>query len=256
MKFPPAPTAPPMEFSNAKGSTVPKEYAIEARKNPDVIPEMAETPSELKSLQKEALVRQYVLLVDMSGSMKLPDGIMKTRWDSARKVVTKIIDTVFEYDTDGRVPVYLFDDQVEFLGECTNSSHVKGVFESHKPRGTTDLAQCLDIAMKTYSGKNRPDYSIVPGTTYIVVLDGNTDDNEAVKNIIRHYADPASGYIENHTQIGISFVQIGSDPGATRFLQDLDDGIEGVPDIVDTKKDSFVMKKGGTDKLLFDAIFD
>ena len=256
MKFPPPATAPSVEFSNAKRSTVPKEYAIEARKNPDVIPQMAETPSELKDLQKEALVRQYVILIDRSGSMKLPDGFMKTRWDSARKVVTKIIDSVFEYDTDGRVPVYLFDDQVEFLGECTNSSHVKGVFESYGPRGTTDLAQCLDVAMKTHSGNRRPDYSVVPGTTYVVVLDGTTDNNSAVKDIIRHYADPASGYIENHTQIGISFVQVGSDPGATSFLKDLDDGIEGVPDIVDTKSDSFVMKKGGPDKLLFDAIFD
>ena len=61
MKFPHPATAPPIEFSNAKGSTVPQEYAIEARKNPDVIPEMAENPSELKALQKEALVRQYVL---------------------------------------------------------------------------------------------------------------------------------------------------------------------------------------------------
>jgi len=130
---------------NAKGSKVPEQFAIEARKNPDVIPMMAETKSETKALSKEALVRQYVIIVDRSGSMDSPDGF-GTRWKSARKAVEKLVDAVFEYDTDGRVPLYLFDDQVEFVGECTSSSQVKGVFESYEPRGTTDLAKCLDVA--------------------------------------------------------------------------------------------------------------
>ena len=188
--------------------------------------------------------------------MRSPDGFGKTRWDSARKAVEKIVDSVFEYDTDGRVPVYLFDDQVEFLGECTNSSQIKGVFESHGPRGTTDLAKCLDVALKTYSGKNRPDYSVVPGTTYLVLLDGSTDNNEAVKTVLHHYADPASGYIENHTQIAISFIQHGDDVDATRFLKELDEGSPGYPDICDTLKDEELFKKGGVDKAFHDAIFD
>ena len=229
---------------------------MEVRKNPDLIPQMAETRSEVKELQTEALVRQYVIVVDMSGSMNTPDGFGKTRWDSARKAVEKIVDGVFKYDTDGRVPLYLFDDQVEFVGECTNSSQVKGVFESYQPRGTTDLAKCLDVALKTYSGKNRPDYSVVPGTSYLVLLDGSTDNNEAVKTVLHHYADPASGYIENHTQIAISFIQLGDNEGATRFLRELDEGSPGYPDICDTLKDEALFKKGGVEKAFYNAIFD
>lgn len=40
MKLPPPATAPPMEFQNAKGSTVPEEFAMAARKNPEVISQM------------------------------------------------------------------------------------------------------------------------------------------------------------------------------------------------------------------------
>ena len=94
MRLPP--TARPSDvFVNAQGSTVPQEYALEARKNPDNIPAMADTAQELSDLKKEALVRQYVLVIDRSGSMNTRDGL-GTRWDSARKAVENMVDTVFQ----------------------------------------------------------------------------------------------------------------------------------------------------------------
>lgn len=254
MKLPSVPPAS-TEFKSATGSTVPKEFALEARKNPEVISQMAETPAEKRELEKEALARQYVLICDRSGSMSWPDG-NTTRWESARKAVDKIVETVFKYDVDGSVPLYLFDDQVEFVGECVNSGQVVSVFNNYQPRGKTDLAGCLDVAMKTYLGKNRSNFGTVPGTTFIVILDGDADDRGAVKDVIRKYADPANGYIENHTMAAISFVQIADDPGATAFLKDLDDGVIGTPDICDFKCDNFLWEKDGVDRLLFDAIFD
>jgi hypothetical protein len=254
MRLPP--TAPPADhFVNAPGSKVPEQFAIEARKNPDAIKYMGETKKEISDLEKEALCRQYVIIVDRSGSMGCPDG-RGTRWDSAGKAVEKLVETVFKYDTDHIVPLYLFDDKVEFIGECTKTSQVTNIFKTYGPRGTTDLAKCLDEALKTYSGTKRPNYEIVPGTTFIVILDGSSDDNEAVKTVIRHYAEPQNGYIANHTQIAISFIQIGDDSGATRFLQDLDDNMKGGPDIVDTKKDDILSESGGIDRVLYDAIFD
>lgn len=254
MKLPAAP-APSTEFKNALGSTVPKEFALEARKNPDVIKDMAETPSEKCELEKEALARQYCLVCDMSGSMSWPDG-STTRWESARKAVEKLVEVMFKFDTDGSVPLYLFDDKVEFVGECVNSGQVVEVFDKYKPRGTTDLAQCLDAVVEKYVGKNRTNFALVPGTTIVVILDGSTDSNEAVKNLIRKVADPANGYIENHSNVGFSFIQIGDDPGATAFLKELDDGLVGRPDVCDTKKDNELFAPGGVERVLRDAIFD
>ncbi len=254
MKLPP--TAPlATDFINAPGSKVEKEYAIAARSNPDNIKVMAETNKELKELQKEALARQYVIIVDRSGSMGAndsPNG--DTRWDSARKAVEKMIDTVFQYDIDHTVPLYIFDNEVIFLGEVKDSNQVKAVFKEYKPRGTTGLNGALKEALGTYAGTKRANYEVVPGTTFIVLLDGGADDPDGVFKTLKYYADPASGYISNHTQIAVSFIQIGDDVSATKFLKKLDDEIE--PDICDAKKDNILYERGGIDRVLYDAIFD
>lgn len=243
-----------MTFQNAPGSTVPQEFALAARANPDVIKEMAETPAETRELKKEALARQYVLIIDRSGSMAARDGL-GTRWDSAASAVAKIIETVFKYDVDHSVPLYLFDHDVEFVGECTNVGQVSQVFSEYKPRGTTDLAKVLDVAMEEYAGRKRPNYALIPGVTFIVLLDGGADDEAAVRRVIQKFATPANGFIANHTQLAVSFVQIGDDSGATRFLKDLDDNLPPI-DVIDTKKDDIIFTPGGIDRLLHDAIFD
>jgi hypothetical protein len=255
MKLPPS--APPKPyFVNAPGSSVPQEFAIEARKNPDAIPQMAETPSELQQLQLEALARQYVFIIDRSGSMGWKDtnGPGGTKWQSAQRAIEKMVDAVFKYDIDHSIPLYLFDDRVEFVGELTDASQVKEVFKAYSPRGTTDLAKVLKEALGTYSGTKRPNYELVPGTTFIVLLDGGADDEAGVFDTLRHFADPRNGYVQNHTQIAVSFVQIGDDPSATAFLKALDDNIE--PDICDTAKDDILSEQGGLDRLLYNAIFD
>lgn len=245
------------EFKNAEGSSVPEEFALEARKNPEVITEMAETVKEYKELEKEALARQYVLIIDKSGSMETADpGVDQgpTRWDSARRAVENFIDTIFKYDIDHTIPVYLFDTSPKFLGEVQKPGQVLKIFKEYKPGGTTNLADVLEEALEEYAGRKRPNYEVVPGTTFIVLLDGSADDEKAVFKVIQKYADPKNGYVSNHTQIAISFIQIGDDESATKFLQQLDDSIE--PDICDTKKDDILREPNGLDRVLYDAIFD
>lgn len=253
MKLPPK-TPLSTEFCNAPGSTVQRDFALAARANPDHIAVMAETPRETEALQAEALARQYVLIVDRSGSMATPDG-SGTRWDSVRGAVSKLVQTAFKYDIDHTVPLYVFDHEPIFLGECTDPLQVVSMLSDFAPRGSTNLAGVLHDAMSAYAGKARVNFATVPGTTFIILLDGGADNEEAVRTVLRRFADPASGYIDNHTQIAVSFVQIGDDHSATRFLQDLDDNLKPL-DIVDTKKDDLLAQPGGVDVLLRDAIFD
>jgi hypothetical protein len=93
-----------------------------------------------------------------------------------------------------------------------------------------------------------------PGTTFLVLLDGSADDEEAVISTLKYYANPSNGFVENHTQIAVSFIHIGNDARATKFLETLDNTIQ--PDICDTKKASILWQSGGIDQVLFDAIFD
>jgi hypothetical protein len=229
-----------------------------ARTNPEQIKEMAETPQETRNLQIEALARQYVLIVDRSYSMTSKDG-NGTRWTSACAAVEKLVSTIFKYDIDHNVPLYVFDHETTFVGELGDPSDVINVFKDLAPRGSTDIAKALEVAMSTYAGKARNNFAVVPGTTFIVILDGSPNDKEvgenAVKQVLRHFADPVNGYIDNHTQIAVSFVQIGDDVQATRFLKALDDDLPGL-DICDHKKDNILWEPNGIDTLLHDAIFD
>jgi hypothetical protein len=255
MKLPAAPPAS-LEFKNAVGSNVPKEFALAARKNPDNIKDMAETLEEKTVLEKEALARSYAIVIDRSGSMVTPDGA-GTRWDSAKKAVEQLVGKVLEYDLDGSVPLFLFDHEVESVGDCTSPSQVLSVFNDYPPRrGTTNLAPCLDMVLGKYAGNKRENYENIPGLTVIVILDGETDDNQAVKNVMCKYADPANGFCASHTEIAVSFVRIGDDPGAKAFLEELDEGVAGKPDICDTCCDDQIFAPGGVEKCLYNAIFD
>lgn len=254
MKLPQTPTSS-TTFKNAEESSIPKEYAIAARSNPEVISEMAETPAEKEGLKREALVRQYVLLIDKSGSMSWPDRDGRTRWDSAQKATEALIPAVFKHDVDKSIPVYVFDSETIFVGECTDVSQVCEIFSNYGPGTTTNLSGALEQAMETYLGKNRVNYELVPGTTFIVLLDGGADSPDRVLKVLRKFADPKNGYIQHHTQAAVSFVQIADDESATKFLEILDD--LSPLDIVDTKKDDIIFSgTGGVEKLLHDAIFD
>ena len=143
------------------------------------------------------------------------------------------------------------------VGELTKSSHIVEVFQNYEPRGTTDVAKCLEVAMEEYAGRKRVNYDICPGTTFAVVLDGCADDKDAGETVLQKLANPANGYVSNHTQVAVSFLQIANDPGATVFLNELDDGLMGFSgDIVDTKNDGILSEPGGVDKLLHGAMFD
>lgn len=90
-----------------------------------------------------------------------------------------------------------------------------------------------------------------------MVLDGCADDKDAGETVLQKLANPANGYVSNHTQVAVSFPQIANDPGATVFLNELDDGLMGFSgDIDDTKNDGILGEPGGVDKLLHGAMFD
>lgn len=240
------------QFKNAQGSNIEQKYAMEARHNPETIYEMADTYEERQALEREALVRQYLIIVDKSGSMCLQDG-EGSRWDSARKAVENFIDTILKYDVDGLVPLYLYDSKPYFIGEVQHSYQVLDVFKKYRPGGENALDLVLDVAMEEYCGRKRPNYEVVPGLTIIVLLDGAEPAHNKVLQVMQKFANPTNGYITNHTQLAIAFIQIGDDDSATDFLQTLDNNV--YPDIAYTCKDDMLYQPNGLDKILWNAIF-
>jgi len=176
--------------------------------------------------------RDYTLIIDKSGSMATPDQKGgKTRWATAQESTFALASKCEQFDPDG-ITIYLFSGKFKRYENVT-SAKVTQIFQENDPSGTTDLASVLKHATDDYlqrkaSGATKPN-----GETILVVTDGEPDDRKAVMKVIIE----ASRRLDRDEELAISFIQVGNDPQATRFLKILDDDLQSAGakfDICDT----------------------
>jgi uncharacterized protein with von Willebrand factor type A (vWA) domain len=176
--------------------------------------------------------RDYTLIIDKSGSMATPDQKGgRNRWVTAQESTLALASKCEQFDPDG-ITVYVFSGRFKRYENVT-SGKVLQIFCENDPSGTTDLASVLKHATDNYferkaSGQTKPN-----GETILVVTDGEPDDRKAVMKVIIE----ASRRMERDEELAISFIQVGKDAQATRFLKVLDDELEGAGakfDICDT----------------------
>ena len=176
--------------------------------------------------------RDYTLIIDKSGSMATPDQKGgKTRWASAQESTFALASKCEQLDPDG-ITLYVFSGRFKRYENVT-ASKVTQIFQENDPSGTTDLAAVLKHALDSYfqrksSGQTKPN-----GETILVITDGEPDDRKAVMKVIIE----ASRQMDRDEELAISFIQVGTDAQATRFLKVLDDELQGAGakfDICDT----------------------
>lgn len=176
--------------------------------------------------------RDYTLIIDKSGSMATPDQKGgRNRWITAQESTLALASKCEQFDPDG-ITVYLFSGRFKRYENVT-SAKVTQIFQENDPSGTTDLAAVLKHATDDYfqrkgAGQNKPN-----GETILVVTDGEPDDRKAVMRVIIE----ASRRMDKDEELAISFIQVGSDAQATRFLKVLDDELQSAGakfDICDT----------------------
>lgn len=176
--------------------------------------------------------RDYTLIIDKSGSMATPDQKGgRSRWVTAQESTLALASKCEQFDPDG-ITVYLFSGRFKRYENVTTSK-VGQIFQENDPSGTTDLASVLKHATDDYfqrknAGKTKPNGEII-----LVVTDGEPDDRKAVMRVIIE----ASRRMDRDEELGISFIQVGTDQQATRFLKVLDDELESAGakfDICDT----------------------
>ncbi|AFY49555.1 uncharacterized protein with a von Willebrand factor type A (vWA) domain [Nostoc sp. PCC 7524] len=176
--------------------------------------------------------RDYTLIIDKSGSMSTPDQVGgRSRWEIAQESTLALARKCEQFDPDG-ITVYVFSGRFKRYDDVT-SAKVAQIFLENDPAGTTNLAGVLQDAVNNYfqrkaSGKTKPN-----GETILVITDGEPDDRKAVFEVIIQ----ATRQMDRDEELGISMIQVGSDPQATKFLKALDDQLQGVGakfDICDT----------------------
>lgn len=168
---------------------------------------------------KAQLQRDYVLVIDRSGSMS-----SGRRWQEACRAVKTLAPYVCKFDPDG-ITVILFSSGVDKFENIKSADEVEKLFHRHQPSGSTNLALALHDAFTDHFNGSRG------ATTILVVTDGCPDSQSAVERVIRR----AANSVESQEELSVSFVQIGDDSGAAAYLEHLDDTLDNVKfDIVDT----------------------
>lgn len=176
--------------------------------------------------------RDYTLIIDKSGSMSTadqPNGM--TRWQAVQESTLALARKCEQFDPDG-ITVYLFSSRFKRYDNVT-SAKVEQLFLENDPVGTTDLAQVLAHACDQYFQRKTKGETKPAGETILVVTDGEPDDRKAVMETVI----ATTQRMDRDEELAISFIQIGNDLGATKFLKALDDQLVEVGakfDICDT----------------------
>ncbi|MBN3898831.1 MAG: VWA domain-containing protein [Nostoc sp.] len=176
--------------------------------------------------------RDYTLIIDKSGSMATQDQKGgRSRWVAAQESTLALASKCEEFDPDG-ITIYVFAGKFKRYENVT-SSKVAQIFRENDPSGTTDLAGVLKHATDDYLQRKAAGQTKPNGETILVVTDGEPDDRKAVMKVIIE----ASRRIDRDEELAISFIQVGTDQQATRFLKVLDDELQSAGakfDICDT----------------------
>lgn len=191
--------------------------------------------SNTPSLSNEELgKRDYILLIDQSGSMDekdCPGGM--SRWAYAHEQTKALANKCNEFDDDG-IDVGVFNSRVKIYNGTTPDK-VDQIFKENSPTGTTDTAKAVEAVLDAYRKRYDADNKAKP-ITLIVVTDGTPTDQKALDQaIIAH-----TKWMKEDGQTGIQFIQIGKDQTARKALEHLDNELEGQGaafDIVDTKNE-------------------
>ena len=155
----------------------------------------------------------------------------KTRWEAVQESTQAVARKIEKMDPDG-ITVYLFAGRFKRYDNVT-ADKVSQIFLENDPMGTTNLTDVLKDAFQSYfqrkaSGEGQPE-----GETIIVVTDGAPNDPASV---MRTIVD-ATQRMDRDEELAVSFLQIGTDSGASQFLKALDDKLQDVGakfDICDT----------------------
>jgi uncharacterized protein with von Willebrand factor type A (vWA) domain len=197
--------------------------------------------------------RDYTLIVDKSGSMSTTDSKNgRSRWETVQESTLAIARKCEQFDPDG-LTVYVFAGRFKRYENVTTEK-VEQIFQENDPSGGTDLAAVLLDATDQYFQRKRLGQAKPQGETILVVTDGEPDDRQAVMQVVIN----ATQHMDRDEELAISFVQVGADPQATRFLRILDDELQSAGakfDICDTITIDGLEDTSLTDVLL-NAILD
>ena len=167
------------------------------------------------------------------------DSMAGRKWNRVKKVMAEIASIAVKYDSDG-VDVDFFNSYVEDKKRCNLKSidDVMSLFAGLFPEGETPTADKLDEVLNEFChefNRNRN----MKGLNLIVLTDGEPSAGQDVEAVLVKYAKKLQESQAPLLKVGVQFVQVGVDEGASRFLQKLDDDIQAMHGLDRDVRDSY-----------------
>ena len=185
-------------------------------------PGFADRPPNRERVYGQLKAYDTRFLVDDSDSMA------GRKWARTKKLMAKIASIAVQHDSNG-VDVQFFNNYVEKKKRCNldNIEDVMRLFTDLLPYGETPTADKLDEELNEYCHEYERDRSI-KGLNLIVLTDGAPSTGQDVEGVLVKYARRLERADAPLLKVGVQFVQIGVDEGASKFLQKLDDNIKAI----------------------------
>lgn len=174
-----------------------------------------------------------IIGIDKSGSMGDPGKNMPTKWEEAREATKALVREAVKFDSDG-ITVSLFSGgSVHTTDNVNDAAIVDKIFTENSPMGNTPtdlfLKKHLDAYFAAKSAGSNPKPILIA-----CITDGAPNNQSAVQSVIVD----ATKKMDADEEVGITFLQVGDDAGATAFLKHLDDELKPAGakfDIVNTE---------------------
>ncbi|KAI0036584.1 hypothetical protein K488DRAFT_40853 [Vararia minispora EC-137] len=140
-------------------------------------------------------------------------------WNDARDVLGEVAEMAKDFNADGLDIYFLNDDHTRL--DARDKHSVDTVFKVVRPSGQTPTGSRLQDLFNIYVPHLDPRRS--KPIVFVVITDGApTDDPEAIIVSTARRLEERNIPLR---MVGVQFIQIGDDPGATAALKKLDDGL-------------------------------
>jgi hypothetical protein len=180
-----------------------------------------------KNLMTAALLknRDYtIILAKVAPSVtKTPPGY-ENRWLAAQQAIMNLAAICESFDPDG-INVYIScrDAECGFHPyRQVLSKELETIFQTHFPPENLHLLDGLKMALEDYFTRKAAQKTKPNGAIILVLIDGEPLDRMAIARLIVH----ATTQMEQDSELGIGFLQLGDDLIARGFLNALDENLQ------------------------------
>ncbi|MFA7336930.1 MAG: hypothetical protein WC028_09120 [Candidatus Obscuribacterales bacterium] len=196
-----------------------------------------------------------IVFIDASHSMAIADcgGQSRWQWCKAQTMALSNSLKVQKVPLGDHLKMVAFSDNFKVYPDV-NWDSVSRFFECNKPSGNTDMNRAIKSELGQYFAARKALNSLKSGGTLrplliAMITDGLPDRPLALKETIIE----ATKQMTESDEIAITFLQVGTDLKATKYLQELDECLvarKAVHDIVKSKTFEQINRSGLISALL------